>query len=296
MKRAQTAIIIATKNRPKILTETLRSLERQMRPGDYVYVSVSCLEDAPGGEFAGKIIVLVGPAGGSAQRNTAIRQVPLDVEYIAFFDDDVELHPSYLECAVSFLEQHPDVVAISGNMVADGNISREEARVLIEQDVTWMRNGSLRDHGPHHILYACNAVVRAQPLRETMFDENLPLYSYGEDYDLSLRLKKFGRVGRLSNAVGVHLQTQTARVSGKRFGYAMVANSWYFIRKGVSHVAPPWSYIRFVVLVLRRLFLNLVHALCGEVQRDPWGQVEGNLLALADIISGRSSPKRILDL
>jgi GT2 family glycosyltransferase len=296
MERAQTAIIIATRNRPRILKETLRSIERQMRPGDRVYVSVSCLEDGPGQEFAERVTILVGPAGGSAQRNTAIRQVPLDFEYIAFFDDDVELHFSYLDHAVSFLERHPDVVALSGNMVADGNISREAARELLDLDLSWMREPSLRDNGPHHILYACNAIIRAEPLRETMFDENLPLYSYGEDYDLSLRLKKFGRVGRLSNAVGVHLQTQAARVSGKRFGYAMVANNWYFIRKGVSHVAAPWSYIRFFVLVLKRLGLNLRHALSGKGQRDPWGQVQGNLLALADIASGRSSPKRILDL
>jgi hypothetical protein len=46
-------------------------------------------------------------------------------------------------------------------------------------------------------------------LRETFFDENLPLYSYGEDYELSLRLKKFGRVGRLSNAVGVRHHPRT---------------------------------------------------------------------------------------
>jgi GT2 family glycosyltransferase len=296
MERAHTAIIIATKNRPKILAETLRSIDRQIRRGDHVYVSVSCLEDARDGDLAQGVNVLVGPPGGSAQRNTAIRQVPLDVEYIAFFDDDVELHPSYLEHAVSFLEKNPDVVAISGIMIADGNISREAARAFLEQDMTWMSDPSLRDRGPHHILYACNAVIRAAPLRETMFDENLPLYSYGEDYDLSLRLKRFGRVGRLSNAVGVHLQTQTARISGKRYGYAVVANNWYFIQKGVCHVAAPWSYVRFVVIVLKRLYTNLRSALSGQVQRDPWGQIQGDLLAIADIISGRSSPNRILDL
>ena len=241
--------------------------------------------------------MLVSSPGGSAQRNTAIRQVPLHVRYIAFFDDDMEIHPSYLDRAVSFLEQNPDVVAISGILLADGNISRRTAQALLEQDVTWMSDPSLRDRGPHHILYACNAVVRSGPLRETLFDENLPLYSYGEDYDLSLRLKKFGRVGRLSNAVGVHLQTQAARVSGKRYGYAMIANNWYFLQKGVCHLAAPWSYVRFVlIIVLKRLCINLRNALSGEVQRDPWGQIQGNLLALADIICGRSSPKRILDL
>ena len=88
------------------------------------------------------ITVLVGPPGGSAQRNTAIHQVPLDVRYTAFFDDDVEVHPSYLENAITFLEKNPDVVAISGILLADGNISREKARALLDQDETWKNRPS----------------------------------------------------------------------------------------------------------------------------------------------------------
>jgi GT2 family glycosyltransferase len=297
MEKVETAIIIATKDRPAILAETLRSLRRQTRRAARIYVSVSSLKDAPSGDSAEGVIVLIGAPGGSAQRNTAIHQTPLDIGYIAFFDDDVEIHPSYLENAIGFLEKNPDVVAISGTLLADGNITREAARALLQKDTTWMSAPSLRDRGPHHILYACNAVVRSGPLRETLFDENLPLYSYGEDYDLSLRLKKFGRVGRLSNAVAVHLQTQAARVSGKRYGYAMVANNWYFLQKGVCHLTAPLSYVRFVlIIVLKRLYINLRNALSGQLERDPWGQIQGNLLAVFDIIRGRSSPKRILEL
>jgi GT2 family glycosyltransferase len=297
MQCVKTAVVIATKDRPEILEETLQSIYRQTHLATAIYVSVSSLADAPAVNSRNGVIVLVGSVGGSAQRNTAIHQAPSDVQYIAFFDDDVELHPSYLEHAVDFLERNADVVAISGVMLVDGNISRESARLLLEHDQSWMTAPFLKDRGRHHILYACNAVIRAGPLRETLFDENLPLYSYGEDYDLSLRLKKFGRVGRLSNAIGVHLQTQTARVSGKRYGYAMIANNWYFLQKGVSHLASPWNYIRFVlIIVLTRLFINLRNALSGKLQRDPWGQLQGNLLALIDILCGRSSPKRILDL
>jgi GT2 family glycosyltransferase len=297
MERSEIAIIIATKARPQILAETLQSVKKQTRPASHIYVSVSALDDAPPAGAGEDVTVLVGPPGGSAQRNTAIRHMPGSVRYVVFFDDDLELHPSYLENAVGFLEKNPDVVAISGVMLADANISREDARLVLENDQTWTSAAWLRDRGPHHILYGCNAVVRAWPMRQTLFDENLPLYSYGEDYELSLRLKKFGRVGRLSNAVGVHLQIQSARVSGKRYGYAMVANNWYFIKKGVCHLSPPWSYIRFVlIVVLKRLCINVGHILSGKLRRDPWGQIKGNLLAVLDIVCGRSSPLRILDL
>ena len=298
MQTTDLAVVIATKARPKILAETLESIQRQTRPAARIYVSVTSLDDVPPGDLAAKgITILTGSIGGSAQRNTAIRQAQPEIKYFAFFDDDMEIHPSYLRNAVAFLEQNPDVVAISGNLLADGNISREAAGALVEKDSTWAGAATLRDRGPHHILYACNAVIRAEPLRQTLFDENLPLYSYGEDYELSLRLKVYGRVGRLSNAVGVHLQTQASRVSGKRYGYAMVANNWYFIRKGVCHLAAPWSYVRFIlVVILKRLFINLRDAISGKLQRDPWGQIHGNLLAVFDVISGRSSPQRILEL
>jgi GT2 family glycosyltransferase len=297
MKTPKTAIIIATKDRPEILAETLRSVKQQTRPATHVYLSVSSPEDVPSDGSAERVIVLVGLPGGSVQRNTAIHQVPLDIDYIAFFDDDMEIHPSYLENAIDFLEKNPETVGVSGILLADGNISRDAARGLLKQDASWSKQATLRDRGPHHVLYSCNAVVRTGPLRETLFDENLPLYSYGEDYDLSLRLRKYGRVGRLSNAVAVHLQTLAARVSGVRYGYAMIANNWYFLQKGVCHLSAPWSYVRFVlVIVLKRLWINFRSALSGQLQRDPWGQLKGNLIALMDIVCGRSSPKRILDL
>ena len=150
METVKTAIIIATKDRPEILEETLQSVRRQTWPAAHIYVSVSSLKDAPVGNCAEGITTLVGPPGGSAQRNTAIRQVPLDVQYMAFFDDDMELHPSYLRNAVSFLEKNSDVVAISGMLLADGNISRGAARAFLEQDTTWTSDPSLRDRGPHH--------------------------------------------------------------------------------------------------------------------------------------------------
>jgi GT2 family glycosyltransferase len=298
MQTTDLAVVIATKARPKILAETLESIQRQTRPAAQIYVSVTSLDDIPPGDLAAEgVTILTGSIGGSAQRNTAIRQAPPEINYFAFFDDDMEIHPSYLHNAVAFLKQNPDVVAISGNLLADGNISREAASALVANDSIWAGAATLRDRGRHHILYACNAVIRAEPLRQTLFDENLPLYSYGEDYELSLRLKAYGRVGRLSNAVGVHLQTQASRVSGKRYGYAMVANNWYFIRKGVCHLAAPWSYVRFIlVVILKRLLINLRDAISGKLQRDPWGQIQGNLLAVFDVISGRSSPQRILEL
>src|SRR5262245_57771461 len=76
METIKVAIIVATKDRPEILEETLLSIRRQTWPAIHVYVSVSSPEDVPSGNLADGITVVVGPVGGSAQRNTAIRRVP----------------------------------------------------------------------------------------------------------------------------------------------------------------------------------------------------------------------------
>jgi glycosyltransferase involved in cell wall biosynthesis len=286
------AVIIATKGRVEILVATLKSIWLQTQAVE-VYLAVASVADSLADN---RVTVVLSPPGSSSQRNQAIRQVPPDVEYIAFFDDDVELHPSYLRNAIAYLERNPEVVAVSGKMLVDGGISRAAARKVIEEDRTWMHEPCLRDRGPYHLLYGCNMVARSAPLRATMFDENLPGFGYNEDYDLSIRLKEFGRVGRLNNCVGVHLQVLTGRVCGRVFGYAFMANNWYLLRKGVCHVPPPWSYVRFVaIIVFKRMFNNLRSALSGQLERDPWGQLHGNLLALCDILRGRCSPMRILE-
>ena len=53
-------------------------------------------------------------------------------------------------------------------------------------------------------------VIRRAVLNYETFDENLPLYSYGEDYDLSIRLERYGLVGRFQGCIGVHLETPGA--------------------------------------------------------------------------------------
>jgi GT2 family glycosyltransferase len=120
------AVIIATKGRVEILVETLKSIWRQTQAVE-VYLAVASVADSLADN---RVTVVLSPPGSSSQRNQAIRQVPPDVEYIAFFDDDVELHPSYLRNAIAYLERNPEVVAVSGKMLVDGvSLARRPARL-----------------------------------------------------------------------------------------------------------------------------------------------------------------------
>jgi len=151
--------------------------------------------------------------------------------------------------------------------------------------------------GSHHILYGCNMVIRRHLLIYEKFDENLPFYSYGEDYDFSIRLEHYGLIGRFAGCVGVHLATPGGRVRELLRGYSFVANNWYFMKKGVIHLPPLMAWIRFwLVCVGKSLWQSLSKLLKGDRSLDWGGRIKGHLLALKDISLGRCHPQRIKEI
>ena len=302
--RPRVAAVIASKGRPDVLRETIASLAGLGPSVWRLYLSVTdAAQDLPAviPETPFPVEVVTRGRGLTSQRNAALDAIGADCAYVAFFDDDVEIHPSYLDNATAFLDRHPDTVAISGEMIADGGVSRAEAQTLVAQTTWHRRDPAFRHTGKHHILYGCNMVIRNASLQVERFDEALPLYSYAEDYEISIRLMRRGHVGRLANCVGVHLRAQTSRVSAKRLGYAHVANNWYFIKIGSCHLSFPRNYLRFGVTILAKPLATQLAAMVGHrvgyrTDGDPAGYVAGSLLALADIVRRRSTPGRILEL
>ena len=294
------AVIIASSGRPSVLSDTVASLHSQSYKITQLIIVTPRESDAERSTLSSyDATFVVGPDGLTTQRNAGIRQLASDIDWVAFFDDDLELHCDYLLEACRFLQRNPSVAALSGFLMADGNISREQARSLIfgYHGLSTKRVACFRNHGPLHMLYGCNMVIRRSLLDYECFDESLPRYSYAEDYDLSVRLMNYGHVGRFSRCVAVHLQHSGGRISGKSIGYSMIANNWYFLRKRVTHLSFPMNYIRFVlVIVFKRILLNGTAWISRKTERDPRGQLQGNLLAVRDILIGKSSPSRILDL
>ncbi len=140
--------------------------------------------------------------------------------------------------------------------------------------------------------YGCNMAVRWSDVagKDIWFDENLPLYSWAEDVDYSRHVARYGRVVKSSRLVGVHLGTKQGRTSGVRFGYSQVANQAYLFRKGVVS-------LKFATLFgLRNILANLRGAVVPESYIDRRGRLLGNWYGLVDLLRGRSSPRRILDL
>jgi GT2 family glycosyltransferase len=292
------SIVIASKGRPDLVRETIESLQRQTLKPREIIIVVPSMEDLPPQQWGDDVQYIVGPLGLTSQRNKGITAIPATVPYVGCFDDDFELKEDYLEQAVAFMNANVSIMGISGHLIGRRGISRQEAKKLIASYQPGENpRGTFFSQGKHHILYGCNMIIRRAVLNYEKFDENLPLYSYGEDYDISIRLERYGPVGRFAGCVGVHLETPGARVHEVQRGYSFVANNWYFLKKGVKHLPFLMAWIRFwFVCVGKSLWQSLWNLLKGDRSLDWSGRVKGHLLALKDIFLGRCHPRRIEEM
>ena len=292
------SVVIASKGRPDFVRETVECLGRQTLKPKEIIIVVPSREDLPKNQWGDEVQYIIGPLGLTSQRNRGITAIPTTVPYVGFFDDDFELKEDYLEQAVAFMNANVSIVGISGRLLAGGGISRPEARTLIGgYQPGETHKGMFLSEGKHHILFGCNMVIRRAILNYEKFDENLPLYSYGEDYDISIRLERYGLIGRFAGCVGVHLETPGGRVREVLRGYSFVANNWYFLKKRVTHLPLLKAWTRFwVVCVGKNLWQSLWKLLKGDRSLDWSGRLKGYLLALKDVFLGRCHPRRIEEM
>jgi|SRR6266403_2357803 len=292
------SVVIASKGRPDVLSETIESLHRQTFKAAKIIIVVPATEDLPENRWGDEVQFVVGPNGLTVQRNNGIDAIPNTVKYVGYFDDDFELKADYLEQAVTFMNANVSIMGISGHLLANGGINRHEAIKLIANYKPGANHrGRFFSQGKHHILYGCNMIIRRAVLNYETFDENLPFYSYGEDYDLSLRLERYGRIGRFDGCIGVHLATPGGRVREVQRGYSFVANNWYFLKKGVMHLPLLKAWIRFVLICVgKSVVISLWNLLRGDRSLDWSGRLKGHLLAVKDIFAGRCHPERIKEL
>ena len=293
------SVVIASKGRPQILAETLPSIFAQTLTPAQIVLSVPSPEDIPtSGWQSHNIVTTIGATGLCAQRNRALLEIPDPVEFVAFFDDDIELKADYLQRATDFMQANSGVAGFSGELLADGDIDRARARQLLADYVPPHRwGGKFHSRGKHHILHGCNMVIRRSLLRYEPFDENLVLYCYGEDYDISMRLQRYGAIGKFNDCIAVHLEAPSGRVNEVQRGYSLVANNWYFLQKGTVHLPRPLAFVRFWLICVARTLLECLGKIIRRDKTTDWSRrLKGVLLAVGDIFRGRSHPGRIRDL
>ncbi len=292
---ARLVVAIPTTGRGKIVVETIRGFTRQHRLPDLVILSVTRPEDADLADLKNlpfPVRVVTTTKGATRQRNRALEDLAAD-DILVFLDDDFLMAPDYLDRVARIFANHRDIAMLTGTVLADGISGpgfdhAQGARLLAGLD-TAKRVENLRDI---YNGYGCNMAMRMRPVFDNTlrFDEDLPLYSWLEDVDFSRRLAIHGRIVRAADLVGVHLGTKTGRTAGVRLGYSQISNPVYLVRKGSI---PGWRAHR---IIWRNIIANTIKSLHPEPWIDRRGRLKGNFLAMADLVRGKISPQRILDL
>ena len=281
---------IATHGRPEVLCETIHDLSRQKREPDEIIVAhtdSSDIGDAPTRFPAVKFIC--SPLGLTRQRNAIIENC-IDKDLLLFIDDDFYLEGTYLQIIERLFLDYPQVVAATGNVLADGihgpGISVEQAKsLLIGLNVAEDRQEIKKTFN----TYGCNMSLRLAPIRAhgIRFDERLPLYGWYEDVDFSRRLSPFGAIVKVSTACGVHLGTKGGRTSGLRLGYSQIANPIYLAQKG----SVSWGFA--IASAVSRCTKNMLRSLAPESYVDRRGRFLGNIAACRELLTGKLCPSRI---
>lgn len=285
------AIAIATSGRSGVLTESLEYFKSiDLTPEKYI-ICPSKKEDVDEKwlkEFDGSLSIVYGGVGLPVQRNTLLSSCDCDI--VLFFDDDFLPAKDYLDELVDVFERFPEVVMVTGTVVADGILGKGYSH---SEGVDILNN--LTDDIDDHIEdvyngYGCNMAIRMESIRKYkfQFDENLPLYAWLEDLDYSRQIAHLGRIVRSQKMKGVHLGTKlSGRTPGKKLGYSQVANPVYLARKGTM------SWIRASKQISRNIMANILFVFKSEPWVDRSGRRSGNWLAIKDLLKNKISPQAI---
>jgi hypothetical protein len=281
--------VFCSANRPAILHESILCLMKQTLTCP-ILVSVPLEKDLSDltRQMQG-IEIVYGAAGLCAQRNRALSVIKGRPEFIAFFDDDVEVEAHYMEELQNTFREHPSVVLVNGANLAHGiyhagTLTREMSRTLIEGQ---LKKGLSKENcRPTPAGYGCRMSFRGSLLGKVKFDERLPLYSYLEDYDFTLACRKFGDVVENPRALSVHIEVASGRISLDKRGYSDIVNPIYIAMKNAVGIRRAlWDALR---LTLRNAMV--------AVSSPEKGRFFGNLAGWRKILLGRIEPEYILKM
>jgi hypothetical protein len=289
---ARLAVVLASAGRPALLEQALRWCNGQVGASFTGVVSVPEEASLPADRsLLDGWVVVTGTRGLSAQRNAGMDAAP-DADLVAFFDDDAVIRPDYLDRAVRFFAAHPEVVGLTGRVLADGAVTGEideaAAQQLVDASTARPATG---EWSRTRELYGCNFVVRASGASRLRFDDRLPLYSWLEDHDYARRLLRRGALAHVEDCVIVHRAAASGgRQAHTRLGYSQVMNPVYLSTKGSF---PLWLAAQ---QVFRPVAKNVALSVAGPSTSWRRERLQGNLLAAKDILTGRISPERAAQL
>jgi glycosyltransferase involved in cell wall biosynthesis len=291
-----TAVIVSTRGRPDIVRSLVQQLGEQTMPPDHIFIIASKPDDVALLDQSQKnLTVRIGRPGSTFQRNDGLALAGSRFSTIVFFDDDFVPSRFWLERMTEIFKSRPDIAGLTGTVLADGTrtagIKLDEAQAMVQlRDTNPSHGGTLLEHFAYGSNVGCNMAYRYSAIRDIAFDERLPLYAWHEDSDFRGQVERRGLFVRADELWGVHLGHKQGRHNGLTLGYSQIANAVYLARKGTVPA-------RFLADIAgRNLVINALRSFRPEPFVDRRGRLRGNLIALADLVRGRVTPERILEL
>jgi hypothetical protein len=291
-------VVIASVHRPVELGRWVDHVSRQtVKPLEMIWV-VTTDKDLPAAyhthEPSPDLTIIRSPVGLTKQRNLGLAAITTNPAVIAFFDDDYVPTATCLADIIGAFNAMPDVVGLTGIMLADGintsGIPYDDAVSTVEAYERKKRALSAPVLIERDGLYGCNMAYRADAIEGEKFDENLPFYGWQEDVDFAVRMAKGRPIGWTDAFAGVHQGVKGGRTSGKRFGYSQIVNPAYLLRQG----SMKWR--KMLVMASRNFIANHVRSFRPEPWVDRRGRVIGNWIGIRDLLLGRIDPNRVVDL
>ncbi|MFD1559274.1 glycosyltransferase family 2 protein [Paraburkholderia silviterrae] len=287
-KASRICLIFATRGRAELLKHVIASVDVQTVRPDLIIVSCVSHEDV--GDLADhpSLLVVKGPPGLTAQRNTALNHVPDGFDIVIFLDDDFLMHCTWISEILNALDSDPTIACVTGTLLADGihgpGYSFEQGRaILARASAITEQLSAVPTAGP----YGCNMAFRASSIAGLRFDERLVLYGWQEDRDFGGQIwNRGGRVVHINTALGVHLGTKGGRVSGRKLGYSQVVNPLYLVSRKTMSLRDALHHVS------RNVVSNFVRSLAPEPWIDRRGRLSGNLIGFWDCVRGRLTPER----
>jgi GT2 family glycosyltransferase len=298
-----TAVIIATKGRPRETANLLETLALQTVLPDVIVVSACDSSDIDQCNVPEKNVqVLFGPPGLAAQRNRALSLLQGKFDIVIFFDDDFVPSRFWIERIQMLLTTQPDIGGVTGRILVDGVTvgelewsdgqsivnNADSSTKVVTMDDQWMK-----DHTspiPRRRAIGCNMAFRVKAIQHLKFDERLVLYGWLEDRDFGVRAGTVTKMIFTDLVWGVHLGTRRGRTSDLRFGYAQVVNPWYLMKKGTMK---PFEACENILRGLSRNFLGVIFR---DATIDRYGRLKGNLIGVKDIMLGHWAPEKMNEL
>ena len=299
-------LIICTKDRPKYLTNLLRSIQAQTRLPDRILIIDG--SDRPIQHVLRPFSTLaleyypVRPPSLPKQRNVGISKLNDEQGWVGFLDDDLELFPDTLENIEKFIQREEmkgerplggvrltiddkNPIAYSkwrlfwlldkspGGRFSLSGFPSPIHQSLYDQDIQWMPGGA--------------SFWRAKVLMTYSFDEWFEGTGYYEDIDYSYRVSQKYRLALSSKSCCLHhFQPPIKKKKIIQWGTWQIVGWWYFVRKtrAFSVILVFWSMLG---MTLGNLGIGLIRP---KTQR--WYRGLGHLQGLFLILTGNGLKRR----